>query len=239
MPTSQGTQRRNQDGPLWKTGATCTYLCLVTWAKKSQEIGETYWKPRVRGTLKTHMSLQDSAGNQRWKSGHSPARSLDRGKNSQISPLLFQHTRALHLAGWPRRWAWKDSHENSSNVSQWPERNQRRLPNQRGIKNNHANTSNHASSGRQVCEAGLGALKDRDMSLTPSSTGHLIAVVLWAVPFHPWSCCLTSRAITKISTESSWGPRRQWKSKQYHSNISHSHLFWSAFLVTDWTFHSV
>lgn len=50
-------------------------------------------------------------------------------------------------------------------MSQWPERNQRRLPNQRSIKNNHANTSNQASSGRQVCEAGLGALKDRDIVL--------------------------------------------------------------------------
>lgn len=102
-----GSQRRNQDWPLWKVGAMCIHFSLVTWRRF---IGKRRNQRSGLGKLqKTHMSPQDSAGNQRWKSGHSPARSLDMGKNSQTSPLPFQYTRALHLAGWHHRWACKNN----------------------------------------------------------------------------------------------------------------------------------
>lgn len=105
------------------------------------------WKLRVRRTSKTHMSLQDSAGNQKWKSGHNPAQSLDMGKNSQTGPLLFQYTRALRRDGWLRRWAWKDSR--NSDVSQWLRRNQRKLTHQRMCMKNSNQTQ--AQGGRDMC----------------------------------------------------------------------------------------
>lgn len=115
------------------------------------------------------MSPQDSAGNQRWKSGHSPARSLDMGKNSQTSPLLFQYTRALHLAGWHHRWACKSNNGNSD-MKRWPEWTQGLLPSQRHIKTTTQATVTHQAQGSRPgprCEAGLGPWRKRTWTWHP------------------------------------------------------------------------
>lgn len=188
MPISQGTQGKKKiKMDLYERLVLRVHICDL--GQKVPGNGRN-WKLRVRRTLKTHMSLQDSAGNQRWKSGHNPAQSLDMGKNSQTGPLLFQYTRALRRAGWLRRWAWKDSRD--SDVSQWPRRNQRTLPHQRGVWKTAAKLK---------------------LRVAGTCSWHLLmAVLLYAVPLHPVLWLL----IIKSSMEPPWGPRRQCKSKQYH-----------------------
>lgn len=126
MPISQGTQeKKNQDGPLWKAGATCTYLWLGPkshgkWEKAKSEVNVK--DPHVSSGFSWQSKVKVRA---------QPRSVTWYGKNSQTGPLLFQYNRALRRAGWLRRWAWKDSWDNK--VSQWPRRNQRTLPYQRGV----------------------------------------------------------------------------------------------------------